>query len=118
MVFGILDKKEEQTEHFWSLVIGNSWVQAGIWRVVGSTTEVITEGGVGSWQEGNLESLISASDDSLSAAAASLNKEEDVPEPNKVVFGLLPSWVEGGAIRRERLDILKKKRQPSVDLRS
>ena len=108
MVLGNIFKKgdSQETELFWSLVIGDSWVESGIWRVVDEKAEVIAQGGIGSWQEGDDESLVSACDSSLSAAAASL--EEDVKEPSKVVFGLPSSWSEEGSIQEDRLRLLKK----------
>lgn len=102
-------KKQDDTqtiEHFWSLVLGKGWIESGIWRVVDEKTEVIAQGGTTSWQEGNEESLITACDSSLSSAAANL--EGDAQEPSKVVFGLPPSWIEEGSIKKERLDVLKK----------
>lgn len=107
MALGDFFKKQEGgPEHFWSLVIGKTWVQAAIWRVVGEATEVVSEGSTASWQDGNDESLVEAADGSLSAAAANIG--DDVSEPNKVVFGLSPSWIQDGTIKQERLGILKK----------
>lgn len=105
MPLGIF-KKQEESENFWSLVIGKNWVEAGIWRVLDEEAEVIAKGGASSWQEDDIETLIVSSDSSLSTAAATLS--EQVPEPTKVVFGLSPSWVENGLIKKERLEILKK----------
>lgn len=105
MPLGIF-KKQEESENFWSLVIGKNWVEAGIWRVVNEEAEVIAKGGASSWQEDDIETLIVSSDSSLSTAAATLN--EETPEPTKVVFGLSPSWIENGSIKKERLEILKK----------
>lgn len=109
MALADIFKKQDNTqtlEHFWSLVLGKGWIESGIWRVVDEKTEVIAQGGTTSWQEGNIESLIAAADSSLSSAAASL--EGDAQEPSKVVFGLPPSWIEEGSIKKERLDVLKK----------
>lgn len=94
-------------EHYWSLVIGKTWVEAGIWRVVGGKTEVVAEGGGASWQEDDEKTLAAAADSTLSAAAARIEKE-DVVEPTKVVFGLPPSWTEEGNIKKEKLGLLKK----------
>lgn len=99
-------KKQQEAEHFWSLVIGKTWVEAGVWRVAADKTEIVTQGGASSWQEDNTETLITAADSSLSAAAATL--DENIPEPTKVVFGLPPSWVEEGSIKKDRLELLKK----------
>lgn len=108
MELGNFFKKQasDLPEHYWSLVIGKSWVEAGIWRVIGDKTEVITEGAGSSWQEDDEQTLIQAADSTLSAAVGSFG--EEAKEPNKVVFGLPPSWVEGGSIKKEKLELLKK----------
>src|SRR3989344_2777182 len=108
MAIGDLFKKrdEEQREHLWSLVIGKAWVESGVWRVSGDKVEVVAEGGVFSWQEGDQEALIQAADSSLSAAAANLT--DDISEPSKVVFGLPISWTLEGKIKSEQLESLKK----------
>ena len=96
----------EKPENFWSLVISRAWVEAGIWRVVGEKTEVVARGEAASWQDPDSESLVTACDSTLSAATGSI--EEEIEEPNRVVFGLPPSWVEDGQIKSERLELLKK----------
>lgn len=108
MALGDIFKKsdDQNIEHFWSLVIGKNWVQAGIWRVVDEITQVVSEGNMASWQEGDEDSLITACDSTLSAAATSMSA--GVPEPDKAVFGLASSWVEEGSIKEERMDLLKK----------
>ncbi len=101
-------KKHEpsDSEHFWALVIGKNWVQSAIWRVVGDKTEVVTQGTSVSWDEDSEESLVVATDSSLSSAAANITDE--VPEPSKVVFGLPPNWVVDGNITSTRIEFLKK----------
>lgn len=99
-------KKQPEAEYLWSLVIGKNWVEAGIWRVVGEKTEIVSQGGASSWQEDNSETLISAADSTLSAAAAAL--PDGAQEPTNVVLGLSPLWVENGEIKKERLELLKK----------
>lgn len=101
-----LFKKQPEAGYLWSLVIGKNWVEAGIWRVVGEKTEIVAQGGASSWQEDNIETLITAADSSLSAAAALL--ADDAQEPESAVLGLPPSWVENSEIKKERLELLKK----------
>ncbi|MBI2268032.1 MAG: hypothetical protein HYU80_01130 [Candidatus Blackburnbacteria bacterium] len=98
--------KDEVVEYFWSIVICKSWVDSGIWCVTGENAKVVSRGGAFSWQQGNPESLVEATDSSLSAAASYL--EEDQGEPLKVVFGLPPSWTEDGSIKESCLSILRK----------
>lgn len=108
MAIGDLFKKKDEQgkEHLWSLVIGRAWVESGVWRVSQDKVEVVAEGGVFSWQEGDQEALIQAADSSLSAAAANL--ADEIEEPSKVVFGLPISWTSEGKIKSEQLDFLKK----------
>lgn len=101
----IFQKKKEEPEVYWALVIGKTWVESAIWRVVEDRVEVLSVGATSSWEENSETSLVDACDSSLSAAAGSL--EEDSPEPSKVVFGLLSDWVEEGQVHKEKLGILK-----------
>ncbi|MDO8452564.1 MAG: baseplate J/gp47 family protein [bacterium] len=104
----IFKKPDDNPECLWSLIIDKSWVEAGIWYVDGVKNEVVVlaKGTAATWQEGDLESLVAASDSSMSSAASEI--PEDVKEPEKVVFGLHASWIEDGDIKGEKLDILKK----------
>ena len=103
---GIFKKTGEGQEHYWSLVIGKNWTDAAIWRVNGEIAEIVAEGVPTSWQEGDNETLVAAADSSLSSATSNIT--EEIQEPNKVVFGLMSSWVEEGLIKKEYLGILKK----------
>lgn len=106
MDLNIFKKDEGSTENYWSLVVGKTWVQAGIWRVSQEKVELVAEGNSTTWSDGNEESLVSAADGSLSSAAS--NTTFDVSEPNKVVYGLPASWVSDGSILPQRLELLKK----------
>lgn len=88
---------------FWSLVIEPGWVQSAIWTLDGDTTKVLSVGPSVGWED--KESLISSSDATISSAVTSL--PEDVEEPSKTVFGVPPSWVSDGQIKREHLDKLR-----------
>lgn len=107
MDLNIFKKKDEgDIEHYWSIVVGKTWVQAGVWRVVEEHAELVAEGNSTSWVDGNEESLVAAADGSLSSAAS--NTSSEIPEPNKVVYGLPSSWITDGNITSQRLDLLKK----------
>lgn len=97
---------EEKPETYWSLTIDKSWVEAGVWCVKKDEVIVLATGTSSTWQEGDLESLVSAADSSMSSAATQISKGEE--EPEKVVFGLHQSWLIEGDIKSERLDLLKK----------
>lgn len=97
--------KEENKEYFWSLVIGKTWADSGVWTITNQNAQVVARGGSFSWEKGNDNSLIEAADSSLSAAMSYL--QEELPEPNKVVFGLHSSWIDNGSIKEEYLGLLK-----------
>lgn len=101
-------KKDEQpqVEHYWSLVLTHGLIQAGIWRVLEETAEIVAEGSTVAFEEENEESLVSAADGTLSSAASNIN--DNVKEPSKVVFGLPVSWIEDGTISSKKLTLLKK----------
>lgn len=97
------DKKEEK-EYFWSLVIEPSWVQAGIWRINQGKAQVMSSGPVTAWELD--EELVSSADASLSTAIQSF--PEELEEPSKTVFAVVPSWVKSGQINEEYLEKIKK----------
>jgi hypothetical protein len=105
-IFKRNDEKEDGQEHYWSLVVGESWIQAGIWSTFQEKVHLIAQGNVTSWDATDEESLVSAADGTLSSAASFVT--QDISEPNKVVFGLPASWVEEGDISKEKLNLLKK----------
>lgn len=99
-----LTKKETPSEAFWSLVLEPGFVQAGIWFVKDGLVEMIDTSPATPWSEdGDLNQAV---DTSLSACVQKLS--EDFEEPTKTVFGVSSSWVEGGAIRQEYLEKIKK----------
>lgn len=100
----IFKKQEEQPENFWSLVLGKNWVDSAIWRTVDEKTEIIAHGGAFPYQEGDATSLTEAADGSLSNAASQLL---DTDAPKKVVFGIAPSQLEAGEIKKDFIEVLK-----------
>lgn len=99
----ILLKKKEEREYYWSIVIESGWVQSGIWRVEEGKVEVVSFGLPLSWQKN--QDLVEVVDSSLSVAIQDL--ASDI-EPSKTVFGLPPSWVEGGQIKLEYQEKIKR----------
>jgi hypothetical protein len=97
-------KSEESQEFYWALVVEPEWVQAGIWEIREETAQVISFSPPTAW--GSQEELVSAIDTVLSAAVQAL--PEDVKEPSKTVFGVSSTWVTGGQIKPEYLELLKK----------
>lgn len=99
-----LAKGDKDGEFFWALVIESGWIQAGIWQIIAEKAEVISISPPAAWEVD--EELIGAADTALSAAIQTL--PEDVSEPQKTVFGVPPSWVSGGQIKKEHLDAIRK----------
>ena len=91
-------------EFYWALVIEPGWIQAGIWQIIAEKAEVISISPPAAWETD--EELIGAADTALSAAIQTL--PEDVSEPQKTVFGVPPSWVSEGQIKKEHLDAIRK----------
>ena len=109
----ILDKinpKEKNTlvsgEYFLSLVIGERQVQAGIWNFSAEGGQGLAYGSWEAWSGGSAEELIVAADASIASAIANL-PEIFGKQPTKVILGLPEFWVEGQAIRKEKLEILQ-----------
>lgn len=109
----ILDKinpKEKNTlvsgEYFLSLVIGERQVQAGIWNFSAEGGQGLAYGSWETWGGGSAEELIVAADASIASAIANL-PEIFGKQPTKVILGLPEFWVEGQAIRKEKLEILQ-----------
>lgn len=106
MLDKFLPKKEheEDVQYYWSLVIEPDWIQAGIWRIRNKKVEVMTKSPPTAW--GQDDDISNAADTALSGAIQDF--PEDLAEPEKCVFGLSESWVDGGEIKKEYLDVIKK----------
>lgn len=110
-ILGKINPKEKTTrlsqeEFYLSLVIGERKVQAGIWNFSKEGGRGLAYGSVESWGGENAEELIVASDTSIASSVAAL-PEVAGSQPTKVVLGLPDSWVEGSAVKKEKLDILQ-----------
>ena len=99
-----LTKPKEQKEIFWALLIEPEWVTSAVWQIENGKVAIISSSPATRWEtEGN---LIEAIDASLSSCTQSL--PEEVDDPTKTVFGVPSSWIEGGNIKEEYLERLKK----------
>ncbi|HLD92029.1 MAG TPA: baseplate J/gp47 family protein [Patescibacteria group bacterium] len=99
-----LTKPKEQKENFWALLIEPEWVTSAIWQIESGKVEIISSSPATRWEtESN---LIEAIDASLSSCTQSL--PDEVPDPTKTVFGVPNSWIDGGNIKEEYLEKLKK----------
>lgn len=106
MNIGFFKKVKKDTPLYWGLVIGKEVVDAALWTVVDEEVEVVGKAQGFGWQEQDADSLIDASDSALTSAFSECS--EEVKEPDKVVFGLLSSWIENGDIKKDKLSLLKK----------
>lgn len=96
---------QENKEYYWSLVLEPGWVQAGIWTVSDKQAEIVSSSKALAWSETD-EELIHGVDQVLTEAIQEFPEEET--EPSKTVFGVPPSWVSEGTIKKEYLDKIRK----------
>ncbi|KKS96144.1 MAG: hypothetical protein UV71_C0001G0018 [Microgenomates group bacterium GW2011_GWC1_43_13] len=99
-----LTTREHPPELYWSLVIEEGWIQAGVWYIGENAAEVVSISPGAAWSEE--DELTGAVDAALSSAIQKL--PENYKEPNKAVFGVSSSWVKNGEITEEYLDKIKK----------
>ncbi len=99
-----LTTREHPPELYWSLVIEEGWIQAGVWYIGENAAEVVSISPGAAWSEE--DELTGAVDAALSSAIQKL--PENYKEPNKAVFGVSSSWVKGGEITEEHLAKIKK----------
>jgi len=101
----IRQKEEESSEYYFALELGLEFVKSAIFSIENNQVKVLSQGSLERWQDE--EELVEAVDASLSAAAEKLPVEGEIKEPEKVVFGLPFSWIEGEKIATEKLKLLK-----------
>ena len=95
---------KEQKENYWALLIEPEWVTSAVWQIENGKVEIVCSSPATRWEtEAN---LIEAIDASLSSCTQNL--PEEVADPTKTVFGVPSSWIEGGNIKEEYLERLKK----------
>ena len=99
----ISTSQEEKRETFLSLEISPEIVKSAVWTVEDGKTIVLNVGSIEEWDENNLDSIITATDQSISNAFEEIN-----PEPDKVIFGLPESWVDGSDIVEDKKKLLGK----------
>lgn len=98
-----LASREKAPDLYWSLVVEKDWVQAGIWYVNLSSTEMLNISPPAAWKEDS--ELVGACDAALSSCISAL--PENYQEPNKTVFGVPSKWVKDGEISDEYLAQIK-----------
>jgi len=100
----ILPNKKDEEELFWSLIIEPEWVSAGVWKIRDNRVQVMSVSPPSPWSLD--EELVSACDTSCSYIIQ--NFPDDVDPPKKTVFGVVSSWVDGGEIKNDFLEKIKK----------
>lgn len=92
-----------EKEYFWSISIENGWIQAAIWAISEKKVHVTSLGDpIGFNSE---DQIIETTDSAISSAMALF--PDDLKSPQKTVFGVSSSWIEGGTIKKENLNILR-----------
>lgn len=94
--------KTETKENFWSILIEPEWISSAVWEIENNKVKVISKAPSTRWES----DLLNAVDISLSACMQNL--PEETPDPSKTVFGVPSSWIDGGNIKHEHLEELKK----------
>lgn len=95
--------KEKQEEQFLAIEIGSESVTTALWKVLEGQTEIVSIGTTEEWEvDEKNESLLTAIDASLAKSIGEVKSE-----PNKVIFGLQESWVDGESISKEYSKQLK-----------
>ena len=105
-IFAKIGQKEEKKEYFFALTISSERVKSAIWTIEKGATKVVSVGESTSWSEEG--DLLDAVDKTLSSATETITPEEEVEEPNKVIYGLAEDWVKEEKIISSKLEVLKK----------
>lgn len=97
-------KKADAPKSFLALVLSDTRVQAAVWNVVATKTEIISLGTPVEWdgEVATTNELISAVDATISSATEGLELE-----PDEVILGLANTWVEPTGIKPSKKDLIK-----------
>lgn len=109
-VKGILEKIRQQDsqkkEYLFALQLDEGIVKCAIWTIEAGTVKVIAIGQPQNW--GDEKDILTAVDASISSATEKATILEKNTEPNKVILGVAPDWVEDNKIIGDKLEVLKK----------
>lgn len=101
-LFSKLKTQEAPKETFLAVEIDPATVKSAVWAVDGKKTVVLKMGSVEEWEEDKEDSLITAVDNSITNASEGIE-----PEPNKVILGLINTWVNDNDISESKKALLK-----------
>lgn len=93
----------ETLEYYWSIVLEEGFVNVSLWTIDADRVRIIATGTEETWE--NQEDLVLALNNLLEKAVK--DYPQDVPEPEKTVFGVAPGWVKDGQITKEKLNIIR-----------
>ncbi len=97
-------KKDPTPKTFLALVLSDHRVQAAVWQVGVTGTEIVSLGTPVEW-DGDVATtneLVSAVDGTISSATEGLELD-----PDEIVLGLANSWVESSGIKQSKKDLIK-----------
>lgn len=89
--------------YYWSIAFGSQSVSASLWTREEEETSIV--GFSDSIPLNSVEELQSATDAALSSLTSII--PEEAGEPEKTVFGVLGNWVLDGAIKKEKLMLIR-----------
>ncbi len=92
-------KKEEQTEYFFALNIGQESLDAALWELSGKHLQILQ---TASDKYTNLDEITRITDTLLDRVLGNLDVE-----PQKILFGVLDSWLAEDDLKEEYLKLLR-----------
>ena len=93
-------------EYFFALEISHGIVKSAVWSVINAKTQVLSTGLHVQWDDESADSLIAAADQSLTDSTSKLDASGKI-NPEKVILGLPPDWIESDKISPPRLQLVK-----------
>lgn len=94
----IRHEQKEKKEYFFAVQLEENLVKSALWTVENGVVKVLAVGETQIWR---------TEEELLKAIDASLPQEEEI-EPQKVIFGVTPEWVQENRIVKDKLELLKK----------
>lgn len=95
--------EKSANKHYWSLIIEPDSVLCGIWTILQKHVQLVSQSKT--FFYANPDDLVKKTDEALSEAISDFPEQEE--EPDETVFGVSPSWVSEGAIKKEYLEDIR-----------
>jgi len=90
-------------KYYWSLILEPDSLSVSIWTILQRRVQVVFQSKDFAYT--NPDDLIKVTNEAMSEAANGLPDDQD--EPDATVFGVSPSWVSEGAIKKEYLEDIR-----------